>query len=446
MKYNILYDFKRSFLRLSVLSFLVLFVIAGVALTYEFLHSIPPADFNDVNVAVTVEHTSSGYHFLGLVFDNYGNPISNAEVIAYSNSTKEVYHTNSSGYFSFYGKPTKIVVTYNGQQKSLILIGALVTYSGPSSSLTEYLFHYQPSYLNVSDFYNHISPFNDVIIGYNGHTAKVIALVPNVSLYFYNKFPNEFTTFQAPKTGFLGNITISQPLKFVTITIPKGTSVIYSTSEFTGSTDQFLPIPLLETELLSTIATGTFSIFSFVFTIIFIYVAYQMFGKLKDKGLSLLLARPITRGEVYFTRYFSGVIALVIATLIFSLATYATLAEFSGVFPSYDMLILFAYAILNVITWYSLSYLIFSRLSSTTGLGLSIGTYFVLSFLLSSLALALPKNTVYYFLPTSFASSLLYYSINASYPINPAISAIVEALWIVIPVVVGYLLFKRIDI
>ena len=444
MKYNILYDFKRSFLRVSVLSFLVLFVIAGVALTYEFLHSIPPAEFNDVNVAVTVENTDAGYHFLGLVFDNYGNPISNAKVIAYSNSTEKVYYTNSSGYFSFYGKPTKIVVTYNGQQKSLILIGALVTYSGPSSSLTEYLFHYQPSYVNVSDFYNSISFFNDVIIGYNGHTAKVIALVPNVTLCFYKKFT--FPGTQTPNTNLLGKVTIHQPLKFSTITIPKGTSVIYSTSEFAGSTDQFLPIPLLETELLSSIATGTFSIFSFVFTIVFIYVAYQMFGKLKDKGLSLLLARPITRGEVYFTRYFSGIIALVIATLIFSLATSATLAKFSGVFPSYDALIFFAFAILNVITWYSLSYLIFSKFSSTTGLGLSIGTYFVLGFLLSFLALALPKNAVYYFLPTSFASSLLYYSINASYPINPAISALVEALWIVIPVAVGYLLFKRIDV
>jgi len=110
MKYNILYDFKRSFLRVSVLSFLVLFVIAGVALTYEFLHSIPPAEFNDVNVAVTVKNTDEGYYFLGLVFDNYGNPISNAEVIAYSNSTEKVYYTNSSGYFSFYGKPKKLLL------------------------------------------------------------------------------------------------------------------------------------------------------------------------------------------------------------------------------------------------------------------------------------------------------------------------------------------------
>ena len=427
MKFDVLYDFRRSFLRISVLSFLLLFVIAGVLLTYEFLYSIPPAEFNDVNVVVTAENTTSGYHFLGLVFDNQGNPISNAKVtVVCSNSTKTLF-TNSSGYFSFYGTPIKIIVTYDGQQKSISL---------PS---------YQ-SYANVSEFYNYFVPGYVLIIGYNGKTAKVIAFIPNITLYFLNG-----TTFRFPPTKniALGNVTIAQSMRIFTVTIPKGTSFVYAVYKidegYSSGGAPFNSILLIEANFLEFVGAFTSYYFSLAFSIIFIYIAYQMFGKLKERGLPLLLARPITRGELYFTRYFSGVLALVLSALIFSLATSIMFVAYTGVFLSYYTMIILAFTFSNIIVWYSLSYLFFSKLSPSKGLGLSIGMFIVLDFLVLIIPF-IPSKLIYYFYPASFAFSLLNYLMTLSYPISPAISALAETVWIVVPVIVGYLIFKKIDV
>jgi len=352
MKSNILYDFKRSFLRVSVLSFLALFLIAGTFFTYSFLHTIPLAEFNNVNVVVTVERTASEYHFLGLVFDNQGNPISNAKATVVCSNSTEIYYTNSSGYFSFYGKPIEIVLTHYGQQKS---IKFSTNYSAASYS------HY---YINVSEFYNSYVPNSALIIGYNDNTAKIITFKPNTTLHFYKG-----TTFYfSPAINeLLDNITIVQSMKINTIRIPAGTTFVYAIYKMPDGYQSigapFNSAPLIETEFLQFIGTFMSYYFSLAFSIISIYVAYQMFGKLKDRGLPLILARPIIRSELYFTRYFSGVTAIILASLIFSLATSIMFTAYTGVFPSYDMTMLFAFVFSNIIVWYSLSYLFFSKFS-----------------------------------------------------------------------------------
>ena len=419
MKSNILFDFKRSFLRISVLSFLALFVIAGVSFTYGFLHTIPQAEFNDVNVAVIVENTTSGYHFLGLVFDNQGNPISNANVTVVCPNSTKVFYTNSSGYFSFYGKPTKIVVTHNGQQKSITLID---TYISHYFRIPRYITSYISSYANVSKFYNSvflgIYRVYALIIGYNGNTAKVITLVPNVTFYFYNTTNN--ITFPPSKNIVVGNVTIAQPMKIYTITIPKGTLSVYASytpknGRGADLYDLFYSIPPTEHDFLSYVGGSSFISFTFAFSIIFIYVAYQMFGKLKERGLTMLLARPITRGEIYFIRYFSGVLALILATLIFSLASSTIFAVYTGVLPTFPMIIIFAYLFFYIIVWYSLSYLIFSKFSSITALGLSIAIFFAIGFILPFrpqlvLESLFPGNSILYFYPATLSFSLLSYS------------------------------------
>lgn len=102
--------------------------------------------------------------------------------VIFPNSTKTLF-TNSSGYFSLYGKPTEIIVSHNGQQKSIKLIDSYVNHFGRPRYITSYL----PSYANISKFYNSFIPgiyqVFAVIIGYNGTTAKVITLIPNTILF-----------------------------------------------------------------------------------------------------------------------------------------------------------------------------------------------------------------------------------------------------------------------
>ena len=387
-----------------------------------------------LNVVITVENTTSGYHFLGLVFNNQGNPISNAKVtVIYPNSTKTLF-TNSSGYFSFYGKPIKIIIAHNGQQKSISLLS----------------YH---SYVSVLEFYNCLVLGYALIIGYNGKTAKVIIFISNITLYFYKRATS--IGFPPTKNIVLANVTIGQSMRIFKVTIPKGISFVYAVYKINGGYSSegapFNLIPLIEVNFLEFIGAFTSYYFSLAFIFLFIYIAYQMFGKLKERGLPLLLARPITRGELYFTRYFSGVLAIFVATAIFTLATSLTAMTLFKFIPSVIIPALLAYSFFNIVVWYSLSFLFYSKLSPSAGLGVSIATWFVFYIGLSFPSLFYPNIAnylKYYVSPISIASIFSNYLTTYSMPsgIILPVSVVVGLLWISVPVIVGYLLFKKIDI
>jgi len=421
----IIYDFKRSFLRLSVILILVIFVMAGVFLaysTYKTAVPYPAATYNLNAIAVYYNGETIGY-----VFNNQGNPIPNAEV-TYGGS---VIHTNSSGYFVINGSVHSLTVSNNGEEENLIfLLG--VAY-------------------NVSDFYNFIGQ-GILVTGYNGTYGKVISIVPSPSLYFYDSNGKIIGNFSAAQS--------TSPIEAFNAPIPKGTvfltvdQKIQVTNLFNftalSKLEQFTPLPKAE-YLLSTSLVGDVGLISLAFIFLFIYIAYQMFGKLKDRGLSLILARPITRGELYLTRYFSGVLAMLVSIVIFTLATSLTVMTLFKFFPTVILPALLAYSFFNVIVWYSLSFLFYTKLSPTAGLGVSIAAWFLLNIGLSLPSLFYPSIAnylTYYVSPTSITNIFSHYLATFSLPsgVIIPISVVVELLWISVPVIFGYLTFKKMDV
>jgi len=425
----IIYDFKRSFLRLSVILILVIFVIAGVFLAYSTYNSAvpyPAAVYNLNAIAVNYDGKIVGY-----VFDNKGNPIPNAEVEYNGMKT----YTNSSGYFVINESEnaTSLLVSYNGEEEKLTFVPILgIAY-------------------NVSDFYNFFN--GEVLVtGYNGSYGKVISVIPSPTLYFYDDTGKIIGNFTAPQS--------TSPIEVFEAPIPKGTVFVTTNQKiqvtslfnFTALSklEQFTPLPKAE-YLLSTSITGDVGFISLAFIFLFIYIAYQMFGKLKERGLPIILARPITRGELYFTRYFSGVLAIFLATVIFTIAMSLTIITLFKFIPTVIIPALIAYSFFDIVVWYSLSFLFYTKLSPSAGLGVSIATWFIFNIGLSFPTFFYPsiaKYLTYYVSPTSITNILANYLATFSMPSDVIIpiSVVVELLWISVPVILGYLVFKKMDV
>lgn len=421
----IIYDFKRSFLRLSVILILIIFVIGGVFLAYASYKSAlpyPAAAYNLNAIAVNYNGKTMGY-----VFNNQGNPVPNAKVIYDGN----VAYTNSSGYFVINSTVPSLTVSYDGEEKDLtFLLG--VAY-------------------NISEFYNFLGE-GVLVTGYNGSYGKVISIIPSPTLYFYDQSGKIIGNFTAPSS--------TSTIEVFEAPIPKGTFFITVNQEvqvtsflnLTAVSKLVLFTPLPKAEyLLSTSIVEDVEFISLAFIFLFIYVAFQMFGKLKERGLPLLLARPITRGELYFSRYFSGVLAIFVATVVFTLAVSLTVTTLFKFLPTAIIPALIAYSFFDVVVWYSLSFLFYSKLSPTAGLGVSIAAWFVVYITLEFSALFYPSianDLTYYVSPTSIATIFANYLVTFSLPSNVILplSVVDELLWISVPVILGYLIFKKMDV
>ncbi|BFI76849.1 hypothetical protein [Sulfurisphaera ohwakuensis] len=457
----LLYDFRRTFLRLSVLIFLILFVVGGVGIIYEAYHSlnIYPAELYNYNVIVTVsQNQASGvYHIVGFAFDNDGNPLSGV-TIKIDNNT---YVTNSSGYIVVDTStfPSSIKANYNGEEKVILHVNSnhiSVGFNSFGSSVQtsnqiENPFINTIIFANISKLVDYSSityasqPFFlvfYVIAGYNSTTAHFIfAGIGNFSVEFRNLNNSVIKTINLSVNGIKDSV----------IQIPSNVFYIYVGVPNVSLSGTGMPLePEIEFEIVTPML-GAVGLFSFAFIIIFIYVAYVMFGKLKDRGLDFILSRPITRGQLYFTRYFSGVISTLVASLLFSLAISITSYSLLHFIPSFIAYYMFIYTFTIVLVWYSISYLFYSLTSPTAGLGISIALYFIVDIAISVISLLYPSlNNVlsYYINPSSVSSLISYYMLYLHFPkgVNLGVSIISQLLWIILPILGGYIIFKRLNI
>jgi len=103
MASTLLYDFKRSLLKPVVLITLVFFVIAGVGVSL-FLHHISgigPSDYENLNLLALCYHSVKNSFITGIVFNNQGEPLPDAEVLVMHDG--EVVNstvTNNQGTFN----------------------------------------------------------------------------------------------------------------------------------------------------------------------------------------------------------------------------------------------------------------------------------------------------------------------------------------------------------
>ncbi|MCY0883158.1 MAG: hypothetical protein OWQ50_05025, partial [Acidianus infernus] len=119
----IIYDFKRSFFRLSVLIFLVLFTIFGIGIGYlvynASIANLPRSSYYDLNfVGVTFNYNGTVI-ICGYVFDNQGNPlVATVELLSHTGKVISITQSNSSGFFVIQGSNAScIVVKYSTYQE-----------------------------------------------------------------------------------------------------------------------------------------------------------------------------------------------------------------------------------------------------------------------------------------------------------------------------------------
>ena len=217
-------------------------------------------------------------------------------------------------------------------------------------------------------------------------------------------------------------------------------------------------------------STGA-SIFITFFPVVVLYLVYIYVAKPRSQGaLEFVLARPITRLELYITRLFAGVLVVLTATALFYAALVLAIYLLTGVLLDlYSFVLLFAGLALALIAFYSLCYLLSALTSGTRYLVASIVTYIVFAILWSLLVylviislkgftlslteeLAKAQYISYYFTPLGVHNFMQYYylvyigggqSTAIEAVVNPWLVGISTATWIIAPLAIGWLLFKK---
>jgi ABC-2 type transport system permease protein len=212
-------------------------------------------------------------------------------------------------------------------------------------------------------------------------------------------------------------------------------------------------------------------LFSTFYPVLMLYLAYVYIAKPRSAGaLEFLLARPLTRLDLYTTRFLSGVLVALASTGLFFASTSLTLYVLTGILLDfYSYLILFAGVAASLVAFYSVCYAIaaFTRGGSYLALSIFIYLFYTIGYPLivyfvtisqgigPGLGEAIARNTyiAQYFSPLGATSFAQYYF--ASYNNIPTIGAgaagvvniwlvIASVLsWIIVPVTVGWLVFKR---
>jgi len=274
----------------------------------------------------------------------------------------------------------------------------------------------------------------------------------------------------------LFNNTLGRQSKYAVLLLSRDDSIMYSIIWAPSNSIQSgRSARMIYGQLLGTAGIG---LFASSFPVVVLYLVYVYVAKPRSQGaLEFVLARPITRLELFATRYVAGVLVVFVATGLFYIALRAAVYFLTGVSTSpAGTLLLFAGLALSLIAFYSLCYLLASLTSGTRYIVASVLAYVLFAMLWSLLALALTliitggfttnfyeqyvrvqyisyyfnplrimDFTQYYFMVNEFGESSLIPGIDqviseVVYPWAVALSTIA---WITIPVVLGWLKFKK---
>lgn len=226
---------------------------------------------------------------------------------------------------------------------------------------------------------------------------------------------------------------------------------------------------------------NSLGLFYFFFPIVALYLAYIYIAKPRSQGaLEFILARPITRRELYVTRYIAGVLVITLSTTLFYIAMIVAVWLLFGVWLElYPGLLLYSGLLASLIAFYSLCYLVSTMTRGGLYLALSILIYLFFTIaieIIQSLVLITMISTpsieinpyveyqvlryrIRYFNPLGTWDFAIYYALKY-YDYNAIITGIgsqdpladvvlpwavilSSLLWIIIPLILGWLIFKK---
>ncbi len=487
---TILYDFKRSFFRISVLLFIIIFALAGIGLSYLVANAINPQSVNISVIGVAIDTGNNTIKIIGAVLDKDGNGISNAKIYIISGKTVITSSTtNSSGYFTSSFLRTQI------SQGPYLEISVKSDYGNASTNIPPLKFptvFIEPSSFTYGSSHT-LTAFSSVgppLVGviltnvnkYTNTGTIIIVMTnldgskPNYDVYYTTASPISNTTGFTTVTispspsnltyNYLGKIT--DYISIFNININSSNNLLYlkfkkDDSQSYVSLYYSLVSPAESRIVMSTISS--LSPFAQFFPVIFLYLVYAMIAKPRSTGaLEFLLARPVTRREIYINRYIAGILTALISSGILIITTYISMNTLIGrTLDAYNFLLLYVGISGSLIAFFSLMYGISTFLKSAVYLGLSIGLYMLLYVFWGVLAILFALSTksnfldilylTYYFNPNGLYNFITYF-IESNYSILMTKTAIINniaiilssLIWIIVPTILGYLKFKKINL
>lgn len=521
----VIYDFKRSFLRISTVLFLALFTLAGIGTSYLVINAIWE-QFPSTNIMAVVVNVNGTCVMEGYVFDIAGNSI-DAELeitgrdgdLLYKKSLYGSFHVEDKSLCKLFNVSSlngkirsslgetslKIEVIFYHRIHDLTRYGeqgVLLIYTG---LVDKYLLTSAKGFLEESQFAPSESRAGGLVI----HKFIIISRASNRARLIVNAVnfsnPDMFYPDLTIRYGLIRSDvgTVSGESGLITVDISKANisyrllgelkdsyvgvydleiSSEYNTLvlnyDYDNSTRHnfiyygFLP-DVESIYVQGLINNVGLSLFTQFFPIIFLYLAYILISKPRSTGaLEFIIARPITRWDLYLTRFLAGVLTIIVSSALFIIANNIANYVLLGVsLDLYANTVLFLGLIAGLTSFYSLCYMVASSIRSGLYLAISIILYLLFSMFWGLLiliysftiggGLARYSENLYllsYLNPLSPAHTYAPYFVSKHYNIsplpadvigelvNPVLAIVVPIAWITACFIIGYRVFRKINL
>jgi ABC-2 type transport system permease protein len=185
------------------------------------------------------------------------------------------------------------------------------------------------------------------------------------------------------------------------------------------------------------------------FPFVAIYLAYSMFTNPRSNGaLEFLLARPVTKGILYFNRLMANLLTVLVSSVIVNTVAVLAISLYTGIPIASYIIIMETLGIFTYVSAYvSLTYM-FGGLTKESKLALGIPVLLSIVLPLISFLAPLFPNVPWlaYVSPLVLESYINDKIFNISQPLSLSGSVVSAALWVTVPAIIGYVAFKKEDI
>ncbi len=501
----ILYDFKRAFLRLSTLSLLILFTIAGIGVAY-LSYGFIASQFHPVNIVAVAVSTNTTCLIEGIVYDLRGEPINDATVKLYgTNHTLIKELKTSNGRFMYQGVDicdanitdikavsslgeteieaktfnipsregvVKISVFNVLRSTGYIMYGSpreekeatvkmpvlfdakLILLSKSSGEARLIVFALDPSSPDLKPSYTVEYGFmkQKTFFTATGYSMSINLSKANITFRTLGKLDDYFAMYSL-------KLDMSKELLVLKIGKENETATYMINYAF------MTPVEARYAGIVS--GQSGLLLFTRFFPIVFLYLAYVLMAKPRSIGaLEFVLARPVTRWDIYLTRYLAGVMTAIISVGLLIIALNAGSIALTGVtIDLYSNLVLFLGITGSLVAFYTLCYAFATSLRTGIYLAIAIILYLLFSMFWGVISLLLAfimgggiSSLIEYGYLTSYfnplgATEIAYYLVQHHYgliqpisTVNPA-AAIASCLaWIIVWFIIGYKIFEKTNI
>ena len=489
----VLYDFKRAFIRPATIIALAVFILVGIGLSYLVTISLSMSAGAIYPMFIAKLDVETGeFTVYYVAYDSEANPTTaHVEIkflfgMAESLEVVGTFTFNAKGYRVFQASLDSDVLGLLSEKPLFLRVAS----STPFGFMDMTMMFLPINNKTMSAFSGGIFFSNDKAVG--SILAVGIAFLRNSELIItlLSELPSEgFELYYALSSGsgeagfdealLAGNVSTGLTvfrinLSELGVNITDTTMVTLYLKDPEGVTYTSKPGLIVRVETgvtqrrITNVVAGSAGIglFSQFFPIVVLYLAYTLVAKPKGMGaLEFLIARPVTRLEIYVTRFLAGVLTATVSTGVFLIALNSSVFLLTGYsIEASNMLILFLGIAGSLIAFYSVCYMVSTILSGGRYLAVSIFLYLFFAMIMDILVfitallmygftprlgdeLFKMQATAYYFNPLGSTRFATYYVSPENFPdvpvVNPYLVVVAGVAWTLVPAVAGWILFRK---